>query len=501
MKAAASLAGLLCAAAAAQAPSYDTRERVRLAVVQVTAFDCEGTGSRRGSGFALEQPGQIVTAHHVVGGCKGFNVRYEGVKDDAGRERPARLERVLSSTDLGLLRVDAPPAVPTLRLAAGAAARDQGHAGFGYGLGVPTASDKNVRFASGAHRLRDILPPAAADELARNASPIAMDADVLRLDAPLEPGMSGGPIVNAAGEVVGVVAGGLKAGASTASWGWPGEGVRRLLVSAEPTGKALRSATIYYAETDFTQVSRALAQGRRLRCGDLEFSDNGQRPLSELIRGADDWPRVQHIMNLSREAPQALGEARFQVWVSRPSGATALVPAGYTLTQEGSTCVARSRTGPFQLLVWSAATPTPADVQWRSTEFEQRILGPRLPQTFGLQIDPQLTTFITAPNGIVAPGPQVRDNGLMFNRKGFMLAKRPPQFPGETVPLAHVFHTLVARSGAFLGVATVNAEINPLLTTCGTPMQPAYGCVGAQAHLAEWTRFVLATQLSTFPVY
>jgi hypothetical protein len=469
--------------------------------VQVSAFDCEGGGSRKGSGFALDQPGQIVTAHHVVGGCRGFNVRYEGVPNTAARERRATLAKVVAAGDLGLLRVEAPPTVPVLRLAGAPPSRDHGFAGFGYGLGVPTAGDKAVRFSSGATKLRDILPPAAAQELA-DGSRVALDAEVLRLDAPLEPGMSGGPIVNAAGEVVGVVAGGLKAGASTASWGWPGDGVRRLLVSNEALHQPLRNTGLFYSEQDFTQVSRALAQNRRLRCGELEFTDTGVRSLAELMRGADDWPRVQHIMNLSRESPQALAAAQFQVWVHRPSGATALVPTGYVLDNEGGACVARSKKGPFQLLIWSASTPTPHDVQWRSTEFEQRIIGPRMAYNFGFQLDPQLTTLVANPmTGLPMPGPQMRDNGLIFNRKGFALAKRPMQFPGDAVPMAHAFHTLVARSGSFLGVATLNDEINPLIYRCGTPGAPAVGCIGASAHLAEWTRFVLATQLSTFPVY
>jgi hypothetical protein len=493
--------GVVGSAAVAQVPSYETRQQVQRSLVQVFAFDCEGGGSRKGSGFALDQPGQIVTAHHVVGGCRGFNVRYEGVPNTAARERSATLARVVAAGDLGLLRVEAPPQVPVLRLATAPPARDQSFAGFGYGLGAPTAGDKGVRFSSGATRLRDILPPSAAQELA-NGSRVALDAEVLRLDAPLEPGMSGGPIVNAAGEVVGVVAGGLKAGASTASWGWPGEGVRRLLVSNETLHQPLRNTSLFYSEQDFTQVSRALAQNRRLRCGELEFTDTGVRPLAELMRGADDWPRVQHIMNLSRESPQALASAQFQVWVHRPSGATALVPAGYTLSNEGDACVARSNRGPFQLLIWSARTPTAPDVQWRSSEFEQRIIGPRMPYNFGFQVDLQLTTWVPNPmTGMPMPAPQVRDNGLIFNRKGFTLAKRPMQFPGDVVPLAHGFHTLVARSGSFLGVATLNDEINPLIYRCSSNDPPSVGCIGASAHVAEWTRFVLATQLSTFPVY
>lgn len=496
------LALLVSSPAWAQAPSYEIRQQVLRSLVQVTASDCADGVSRSGSGFALEQPGRIVTAHHVVGGCKTVQVSYEAIQPPAPKRREARVVRVLSAGDLSLLQIDAPPTVPTLRLAGSTPSRDELFAGFGYALGMPTAGDQEVRFSTGASRLVDILPSAAADELRHSGSPIATDHEVLRFNVALQPGMSGGPIVNRSGEVIGIVAGGLKAGAAPASWGWPGQGVRQLLASTEPTDRVVRVASTYYSLPDLSALQAARQKGRKLKCGELEFIDTGLRSLNDLMRGADDWQRVQYLIGLSRENPQALGAEQFQVWVSQPSGATALVPAGYTLGNEGSTCVAKSNRGPFQLLIWSAHTPTPMDVEWRSTEFEQRVIGPRIPYNFGALPDPQLTTYVTNPmTGQSFPGPQLRDNGLIFNRKGFSLAKRPMRFPGDVVPVAHGFHTLVARSGNFLGVATLNDEVNPMIYACTSQNPPPMGCVGAVTHLREWTRFVLATQLSTFPTF
>jgi hypothetical protein len=122
-----------------------------------------------------------------------------------------------------------------------------------------------------------------------------------------------------------------------------------------------------------------------------------------------------------------------------------------------------------------------------------------MPYPFGTQIDPQLTTFVTSPNGAIVPGPQFRTNGLVFNRKGFILAKTQIPFPGAQVPVAHGFHTLVAQSGYFLGVATLNDQIDAMLQPCAVQQFSTLQCSGARAHLREWTRFVLATQLSTFP--
>jgi S1-C subfamily serine protease len=503
---AAALALLVTTPAWAQAPSFETRQQVLRSLVQVTASDCADGASRSGSGFALETPGRIVTAHHVVGGCRTVQVSYEAVQPPAPRRREARILRVLSAGDLSLLQIDAPPAVPVLRMAAGAPARDQLFAGFGYALGMPTAGDQEVRFSTGASRLSDILPPAAADELRRSGSPIAVEREVLRFNVALQPGMSGGPIVNAAGEVIGVVAGGLKAGAAPASWGWPGDGVRQLLASTEATDRVVRTTSTYYSMTELSALSTARQQGQRLRCGALEFTDTGLHPLGELMRGADDLQRVIYLISISGDTIATLAGERFRAWVHGPSGATALVPADMALKQEGATCVARAQDGSFQQVVWAAPAANGFEHGARTREFEEAIQAPLLPRYFSSQLDTSLTTFFTdSRTGQTVPGPLVRDNGLAFARKGVTLYKRPAQFYGDRVPEAHVFETMVASAGLFLGVATINQQVDTRWQGCmaGNPQgnPGAMGCVGAIANRRAWTRFVLATQLSTFPTY
>lgn len=501
MKTAAALALLGAGTVWAQAPSFETRQQVLRTLVQVTASDCADGISRSGSGFALETPGRIVTAHHVVGGCRTVQVSYEAIKPPAPKRREARVVRVLAAGDLSLLQIDAPPAVPTLRLAAGTPSRDHVFAGFGYALGMPTAGDQEVRFSTGATRLTDILPAAAAEELRNSGSPIATDREVLRFNVALQPGMSGGPIINAAGEVIGVVAGGLKAGAAPASWGWPGDGVRRLLASSEPTDRAVKVASTYYSLPDLSALATARQQGRRLRCGGLEFTDSGLRPLGELMRGADDIQRVIYLISISGDNIGTLAGEQFRVWVHAPSGATALVPAEATLQQNGNTCVARSSDGSLQQLVWSANAPSPIEVNARAMEFETAIQGPRLPRYVLSQFDPTLTTTAINPmTGQPMPGAQMRDGGLIFTRKALSLYQRAAQFYGDQVPQGHVFETLVARSGHFLGVATINQLVDPRWMACtNNPQYP--GCADAFRNRRNWTRYVLATQLSTFPTY
>ncbi|MBB3105335.1 S1 family peptidase [Azomonas macrocytogenes] len=245
------LALMIPAVAISQAPpSEAVRQQVLRSVVQVNASGCRDGTRRSGSGFLFEMSGNIVTAHHTFGGCSQIQVIYEGVQAPARRLFDARIVRVHPAGDLGLLEVATPPTLPALHLSTKSISKDASYASFGYPLGVPTASDQLVTLAVGATRLQDILPDEAARELNRSGSRISIQTSVLRLNVALQPGMSGGPIVDAAGDVVGIVAGGLKAGAAPVSWGWSRDNVHLLLASVEPVDQNVVLAQVQYSSAE-----------------------------------------------------------------------------------------------------------------------------------------------------------------------------------------------------------------------------------------------------------
>jgi serine protease Do len=148
-----------------------------------------------GSGFVIDANGYIVTNAHVVNGAQRVQVALPPIEADGSVASaltskvtvvPARIIGVSREIDLALLKVDG------VKLKA-----------------LPVANYRNLHqgeivFALGSPQgLRNTVTHGIISAVARQTDP---DSPMvyIQTDAPVNPGNSGGPLVNANGEVVGV---------------------------------------------------------------------------------------------------------------------------------------------------------------------------------------------------------------------------------------------------------------------------------------------------------
>ncbi len=156
---------------------------VAVAAMSLFAAAPCAAGNTTGSGVVISARGEILTAAHVVESCSTIMVQLSS-KEEATAELVARDPK----NDLALLRVKTPPA-------AVAAFRE----------GTPIRAGDTV--VALGYPLPSLLA-AGANLTVGNVSALAgieNDSRYLQISAPVQPGNSGGPLLDAGGRLVGIV--------------------------------------------------------------------------------------------------------------------------------------------------------------------------------------------------------------------------------------------------------------------------------------------------------
>ena len=145
-----------------------------------------------GSGFVLSPDGVIVTNNHVVDGASTITVTLAD-----GRKLPGRLLGRDSTADLAVLKIDA-TGLPAVKIGRSDAlvVGDSVVA-----IGNALALDGGPTVTQGIVSALDRTISAGEQGSGQNSETLR---HVLQTDAAINPGNSGGPLLNAAGEVVGI---------------------------------------------------------------------------------------------------------------------------------------------------------------------------------------------------------------------------------------------------------------------------------------------------------
>ncbi len=155
-------------------------------VVSIKAVTAQGEDS--GTGIVLNDKGLILTNDHVVAGASSLTVASKG---SATVTRPATLVGEEANDDLALIKVD--PSGLGLKPLALTSSKSVQVGDAVYAIGNPYGLDETLT--------RGIVSALGRTISAPNGSKIT---GAIQTDAALNPGNSGGPLLNDQGEVIGV---------------------------------------------------------------------------------------------------------------------------------------------------------------------------------------------------------------------------------------------------------------------------------------------------------
>lgn len=210
---------------------------------------------QQGSGFIIGSNGIILTNAHVVAGAKKIMVKL-GDK----RELEARVIGEDAPTDVAILKIDVKDSLPTIRLG------DSDNLEVGewvMAVGTPFGLDNSVSSGIVSGKGRHIGE--SYDRL-------------IQTDAPLNPGSSGGPLINLNGQVVGINKAIVSetGGSIGISFATPINLIKEILPQLQSKGKVTRG----WAGISIQELNSALAETLGL-----------DKPIGALVAGlAKDGP-------------------------------------------------------------------------------------------------------------------------------------------------------------------------------------------------------------------
>jgi S1-C subfamily serine protease len=176
-------------AAAQNAPpaSATAFQTIQPSLVYISAQHSGGASedTTSGAGVVVDAQGQILTARHVVTGAQSIRVTFAD-----GTQATAQIASEQAGNDIAVLAPDKPPGVIVPAVLGGGVRVGDDVFAVGHPLGLVDSLTAGV--VSGLNREIPVQGGASLKGL-------------IQFDAAVNPGNSGGPLLNRAGQVVGIV--------------------------------------------------------------------------------------------------------------------------------------------------------------------------------------------------------------------------------------------------------------------------------------------------------
>ena len=167
-------------------------ERINPSVVHIFVYDEAGNQLGTGTGFVYDDQGHIITNNHVVSSAARLEVAFPN-----GERRSAETIGTDIDSDLGVIRVaEPPPGVLPIPLGDSDSVRV---GQFVVAIGNPFGEEGSLSLGIVSGLGRTLT----SDRIAQGGGRYSLP-QVIQTDAAINPGNSGGPLLNLAGEVIGV---------------------------------------------------------------------------------------------------------------------------------------------------------------------------------------------------------------------------------------------------------------------------------------------------------
>lgn len=158
-----------------------------------------GSGRAAGTGIILTSTGEVLTNHHVVSGSTSITVTIAG----RSGSYPAQVIGVDPTKDVALIQVEGVSGLPAATLADSSSLQ----------VGEPVVAFGNALGQGGTPKETAGRVVALDQSLTANdGTSSELLTGMVQIDSSISPGDSGGPIVNSAGQVVGMITAGQSAG-------------------------------------------------------------------------------------------------------------------------------------------------------------------------------------------------------------------------------------------------------------------------------------------------